>query len=160
MLHGRYGLQAGWRLSSASCILAVFLFAIYSFIYYLNQRAVRLQLEPRREELVTLLASLGDETTSEVSGEYPILMSVKRVECSPRRLFVTILCVILCFVVLLSIGLAVIYFASRPDHPEKPPFAAVRWQQSQPEVKIGEEWFTLVSLDGLPASDIVAFSHV
>ena len=35
----------------------------------------------------------------------------------------------------------------------------MRWQQSQPEVKIGEEWFKLVSLDGLPASDIVAFSR-
>ena len=72
-------------------------------------------LEPRRAELLTLLASLEDETTSEVSGEYPILMSAKRSPCSPRRLFVTILFVIPCFVVLLSIGLAVIHFASRLD---------------------------------------------
>ena len=42
---------------------------------------------------------------------------------------------------------------------QKSPFAAVRWQQSQPEVKVGEEWFKLVSLDGLPASEIVAFSR-
>ena len=39
------------------------------------------------------------------------------------------------------------------------PFAAVRWQESQPEVKVGEEWFGLVSLDGLPASEILAFSQ-
>ncbi len=42
---------------------------------------------------------------------------------------------------------------------KKSPFAAVRWQQFQPEVKIGNEWFKLVSLDKLPASEIVAFSR-
>jgi hypothetical protein len=40
---------------------AGFLFAVYSFLYRLNQRAVRVTLEPQREELRTLLASLGDE---------------------------------------------------------------------------------------------------
>ena len=45
--------------------LFVFILALYSFIYYLNQRAVRTQLEPRRQELLTLLTSLRDETTSE-----------------------------------------------------------------------------------------------
>jgi len=46
-------------------------------------------------------------------------------------------------------------------HPEKEksPFAAVRWQGSQPEVRVGDEWFKLVSLDGIPASEIVAFSR-
>jgi CubicO group peptidase (beta-lactamase class C family) len=43
--------------------------------------------------------------------------------------------------------------------PKKSPFAAVRWQQSQPEVKVGDEWFKLVSLDEIPASEIVAFSQ-
>ncbi len=42
---------------------------------------------------------------------------------------------------------------------ERSPFAAVRWQQVQPEVQVGDEWFKLVSLDGLPASEIVAFSR-
>jgi beta-lactamase regulating signal transducer with metallopeptidase domain/Tfp pilus assembly protein PilF len=47
------------------------------------------------------------------------------------------------------------------DHPdkEKSPFAAIRWQESQPEVKVGDEWFKLVSLDGIPATEIVAFSR-
>jgi hypothetical protein len=46
-------------------------------------------------------------------------------------------------------------------HPEKEksPFAAVRWQGSQPEVRVGDEWFKLASLDGIPASEIVAFSR-
>jgi hypothetical protein len=35
----------------------------------------------------------------------------------------------------------------------------VRWQESQPEVQVGDEWFKLVSLDELPAAEIVAFSQ-
>jgi hypothetical protein len=71
--------------------------------------------------------------------------------------------------VLLSIGIGGIVLARRlaqylehayPDYPKKSPFAAVRWQQSQPEVKVGDEWFKLVSLDGLPAGEIVVFSQV
>jgi len=45
------------------------------------------------------------------------------------------------------------------EYPKKSPFAAVRWRQSQPQVKVGEEWFKLVSLDELPTSEIVAFSQ-
>jgi hypothetical protein len=43
-------------------------------------------------------------------------------------------------------------------HPEKEKssFAAVRWQGSQPKVRVGDEWFKLVSLDGIAASEIVA----
>ena len=41
---------------------------------------------------------------------------------------------------------------------KKSPFAAVRWKESLPEVKVGDEWFRLVSLDGQSATDIVAFS--
>jgi hypothetical protein len=43
--------------------------------------------------------------------------------------------------------------------PKKSPFAAVRWQDSQPEVRVGKEWFQLVSLDGIAAGDIVTFSQ-
>ena len=106
-------------------ILAGSLCAIDVLIYYINQRAVRVALEPRRQELLTLLASLGDETTRQVGCEYPILMSAKHVEYSPRQLFVAILCVILCFVVVLSIGLAIIYLAFRAQ-------ARERDEQAQP----------------------------
>jgi hypothetical protein len=50
-------------------------------------------------------------------------------------------------------------FSPRVSFPKKSPFAAVRWHESQPEVKVGGEWFKLVSLDELPASEIVAFSQ-
>lgn len=43
--------------------------------------------------------------------------------------------------------------------PKKSPFAAVRWRDAQPEVRVGEEWFELVSLDGIAAAEIVAFSR-
>jgi len=43
--------------------------------------------------------------------------------------------------------------------PKKSPFAAVRWQESQPEVKVGEQWYKLVSLDDLPTAEILAFSR-
>ena len=131
--------------------------AVYASVYFLNQRVVRTTYEPRRKELLALLASLTDETTSEVSGEYPLLMSDERVKssCSPRRMIVALVC----FVALMLIVVAGIFFmASSLDHPEKSPFAAVRWQQSQPEVRVGDEWFKLLSLDELPASEIVAFS--
>ena len=39
------------------------------------------------------------------------------------------------------------------------PFAGLRWEGEVPVVKIGSEWFKLVSLDGIPAGDIVAFSQ-
>lgn len=43
--------------------------------------------------------------------------------------------------------------------PKKSPFAALRWRESEPEVRVGKEWFQLVSLDGVAAGDIVAFSQ-
>ncbi len=46
---------------------SAFLAALYWFVYYINQRAVRKQLEPRRQELLALLAGLGDEPTSELA---------------------------------------------------------------------------------------------
>ena len=37
------------------------------------------------------------------------------------------------------------------------PFAAVRWDGDDPEVKLGKKWFALVSLDGIAAEKIVGF---
>ncbi len=43
----------------------IVIFAVYAFIYWLNQYAVRTKLEPRRQELLTLIASLREETPDE-----------------------------------------------------------------------------------------------
>jgi hypothetical protein len=68
----------------------------------------------------------------------------------------------LCFVAFYLIALAVRLSGDRSEgvgYPRLSPFAAVRWQESQPEVKIGQQWYKLVSLDDLPAAEIVAFSR-
>jgi hypothetical protein len=142
----------------AATFLFGFLFGIYAFVYYLNQRAVRTQLEPRRQELLALLASLQDESTGAASGKYPILTSQEGIACSRRRWIVVGL--------LLLIGLGGILIANSfversldQRHAKKSPFAAVRWQESQPEVEVKGQWFKLLSLDGIPAAEIVAFSQ-
>lgn len=62
--------SGGWLPALISFLmLAGFLLVIYSSIYFLNQRAVRMQLEPRRQELLTLITSLGDETTGDSTGD-------------------------------------------------------------------------------------------
>lgn len=43
-------------------VIAVF--ATYAFLYWFNQYAVRTKLEPRRQELLALIASLRDETAN------------------------------------------------------------------------------------------------
>jgi CubicO group peptidase (beta-lactamase class C family) len=64
--------QVAWRSSTSIleflCTLgssALFLLVVYGFVYWLNQRAVRRTLVPRREELLSLRASLGEETAGE-----------------------------------------------------------------------------------------------
>ena len=43
--------------------------------------------------------------------------------------------------------------------PKKSPFSAVRWKGKEPEVQVGNEWFRLISLDGIEASEIIEFCH-
>jgi hypothetical protein len=80
-------------LSDVNSFVIVFFLALFYFFYYVSQRVVRTQYEPRRRELSTLLASLGDETPGEVPGDYPILMREKRAY-SRRRTLIASLCVI------------------------------------------------------------------
>lgn len=50
---------------------------------------------------------------------------------------------------------------SAPDNPwsgsnkERSPFTAVRWNNSTPEVRVGDNWFELLAIDDLPADKIV-----
>ena len=50
-------------------------------------------------------------------------------------------------------------FLPSAAYPKKAPFAAVRWGTSRPEVRVGDEWYRLVSLDDVPVEEIVAFSR-
>lgn len=49
-----------WTLLAAALAVAVGV-VVFASVYWLNQSAVRSELEPRRRELETLLISLGDE---------------------------------------------------------------------------------------------------
>ncbi len=85
--------------------LVLFVAVLYTAIYYLNQYAVRSQLEPRRQELLTLLKSLRDETTSDDSGEYATMKSAASVKPSGklrRSLFVAGLCCVAVVLIFLA----------------------------------------------------------
>ena len=56
--------HALWTFLLALAPGAVFLLLIYGVLYYLNQYAVRRDLVPRRDELLALCASLGDESAA------------------------------------------------------------------------------------------------
>lgn len=78
---------------------ALFLVILYGFIYYLNQSAVRRDLEPRRQELLTLLASLRDETAGEQS-------LASDFEHKTSGLWQSLLVTVLCAVVVIPMFLA------------------------------------------------------
>lgn len=162
--------HSAWIISGGRWILAigiaipffVFLFVLYGFIYYINQRAVRKQLIPRRQELVNLLNNLSDEPVLAVPAEYPVLKDVKNITCSPRRMIFAAIA----FLAILLIGVpAILYGAVRlgsgadNNYPKLSPFAAVRWDGEQPEVQLDDVWFKLVSVNGIPATEIVAYSQ-
>jgi hypothetical protein len=171
--------QVGWSSSRTGGRLESLVFialpvgmlaGVYAAIYFLNQYAVRSQLEPRRQELLTLLASLRDERTREGGAEQVSLPALpfagERLQAScasPTRVAIGIFGIVI--IVLLLVFLVVITVDTAPNlqtdegYAKRSPFAAVRWQDSEPQVQVEDEWFTLVSLDEVPAAEIVAFSR-
>ncbi len=67
--------SGGWGFVLMAAFLGLFLFVIYGGTYHLNQRAVRNHLEPRRQDLLKLVASLQGEASSEDSGDIMELVS-------------------------------------------------------------------------------------
>ena len=92
-------------------VLEVFLAVVYGGIYYLNQYAVRRQLEPRRQELLALLAGLGDEAAEEQAA----WRSAQSVASSRmlRRGGIAVSCLVTLVVIALASGI----FQSRYDQP-------------------------------------------
>jgi hypothetical protein len=91
--------QVTWRVSKTwmeafggGGFLFAFLFAFSAFLDYVNQRAVRVQLEPQRRELLALLNSLGDETTSE--GAMKTEMSIKNSSVFKRWILLAVASVV------------------------------------------------------------------
>jgi hypothetical protein len=52
----------GWRAVVFTAVLIAFATMVLAGVYWLNQYAVRTELEPRRQELEALLEGLKDET--------------------------------------------------------------------------------------------------
>lgn len=149
----------GWEALAGGGVSVVFIAALYSGIYWLNQVAVRKQLEPRRQELLALLASLSDETGGSESGKNNVIMSEPNSKSS-TSFWRTVL-----LTTALTAFTAVASFAAHhagrvaAGYPKVSPFAAVRWQASQPEVQVGDEWYKLVSINDVPTAEIVTFSQ-
>lgn len=105
----------------------VFVFVIFLaagfLLYYTGRFVIRRQYEPRRQELLALLAGLEGDATGEVPGESPIFMRPKRVEWSPRRRWFF---VGLFYVTCLSLAVFLFWlaggFAFRHRHRERSPF--------------------------------------
>ncbi|MCC6493637.1 MAG: hypothetical protein IT424_11530, partial [Pirellulales bacterium] len=123
---GAFFLQVSWQgavatndwltgLIAATCLLA-FLAGIYYFVYCLNQRAVRVQLEPRREELLALLASFGDELTS----DYVAWSRAQGIESS-RSLRRWVVVALTCLAALAAIAMASGLFQSSDSADDQPP---------------------------------------
>lgn len=75
-------LQVAWNKSSDRLEFAfsagasgLFLLVVYGGVYFLNQYAVRKQLEPRRQELLKLIASLESDASDEACGDIMELAS-------------------------------------------------------------------------------------
>lgn len=59
----------GWEAVIGFSMMVAIVTAVFGFIAWLNRAAVRSTLEPRRQELVTLLQSLGAGEAAESEGE-------------------------------------------------------------------------------------------
>ena len=136
---------AGFGIASLVYCIATLLLAWG--IYALNMRAVAKGLAPPRNELARLLNQLEDAGVVEQPIEPPSKL---------RRGF----SVVVLLVTLVALGSAVaVLVGQAEEYPKRAPFTGVRWEGHKPVVKIGEEWFTLVSIDGIAAGDIVTFSR-
>ncbi len=141
-----------------TALLVGFVFAVYGSVYYANRRIVRRRLEPKRQELIALLAGLSEEPADEVSGAFPLLMGGERAVCTRRRMVAGSLCAL----AILVIGVPAILYAAYSydqDQRKRAPFTDVRWGGDRPVVKIDDAWHVLFAIDGLDVKNIVAYSQ-
>ena len=144
----------------------VFFLAFFAFLYFLIEKCGCEKYEPRRQELLALLKSLKDETVIENPAE-PVdtLNDSSLYSCR----WLAIAGGLLLMAMAIAAGGDYLKHQSQPgsnsvdlsseDYPKRSPFNAIRWQGSQPEVRLDNEWFKLVALNEIPASAIVAFSR-
>lgn len=146
----------------------VFFLAFFSFLFVAIEKCGCRKYEPRRQELLTLLNSLQDETTLHAADVSARAASNSSPTFSYRWLAISAGLFLLA--ILIAAGGDYLKHKSRQErerfraeraateYPKKSPFNAVRWKNDQPEVRLDDEWFKLVSLNDIPATEIVAFS--
>jgi hypothetical protein len=165
--HSAWLRSDGWLDLLSNMDSVVFFLSFFSFLYFLSEKCGCKKYEPRRQELLTLLKSLSDETTSEDAHEIDTAQSASS-SVSTWRWLAIAGGLFVSAILIAAIGdyLKKSERANRDRqrqstvrYPKRSPFAAVRWQDSQPEVKLDDKWFKLVSLNELPVADIVAFSE-
>ncbi len=139
----------GFGIDSLFYVLFTVLFAW--FIYALNMLAVATGLTPLHDEVADVLSRLeGTRSDTLPPTRQPSGQARRRAPQLGRRLVRGVRC----------FGVGRRSFASKEvDYPKRAPFSGIRWEEGEPVVKVGEEWVTLVSLDGIAARDIVAFSQ-
>ena len=167
--HSAWLRSDGWLDLLSNMDSVVFFLAFFSFLYFLIEKCGCSKYEPRRQELLTLLKSLRDETTSEDTQEIDTAQSASSPVFRCRSLATAVGLLVLA--ILIAAGGDYLKHKSRrererfraeraaTEYPKKSPFNAVRWLDDQPEVRLDDEWFKLVSLNELPVADIVSFSQ-
>lgn len=148
----------GWLPQSIQRLVSpVFgLVVVMSILYFVNRFAVRWQLVSRRQELRALQADLREESISDVP---PVRVAKPSPAGKSCRFPVGVLDVVVGALLLVIISNVAADTVLSTAYSKKSPFTAVRWRESRPHVKLGDDWFKLVSLNELPASEIVAFSR-
>ena len=116
--------------------------------------------------MLALLSSLDDETEdgdrhSTVSASVTQLTEQRLAsQPTPARIAIAIGCLALAATITTVFMMFVIEeIKGSPSFTQRSPFAAVRWDDYQPEVLIDDQWYRLESLDQLPANEIIAFSR-
>ena len=167
--HSAWLRSDGWLDLLSNMDSVVSFLAFFFLLYFLIENCGCKKYEPRRQELLTLLKSLRDETASEVTDD-----SINAPSASspfPTWWSLAIAGGLFMLTILIAAGADYLKHSSRrererdraersaEEYPTKSPFNAVRWQDSQPEVRFDDEWFKLVSLNEIPAPEIVTFSQ-
>lgn len=166
--HSAWERSDGWLDLLSNMDSVVFFLAFFSLIYFVTEKCGCQKYEPRRQELLTLLKSLRDETDTEGTDDSINALSDSQSSVSYRWLAIAGGLIVL--TILIAAGGDYLKHKSRRErerfraeraaveYPTKSPFNAVRWEGEQPEVRLDDEWFKLVSLNDIPATEIVAFS--
>jgi hypothetical protein len=130
-------------------LAAVIVTVLYAFIYAFNQLAATTAMTDLRNQLVWLRDSL--DSTAAPTGE--CVAVIDHTNTALRFAFRW-------FFGVLGVVIAGFLFGWVMDveYSKRSPFDAIRWQDETPEVRLEEEWFRPVSIDGVAVEDILAFS--